>query len=685
MTEIYISLEDAAKFEGIKYNTLVQKLKRGTENYRTIMRPSESGGKSRVMIELSSLSKKAKTSYAKSLQKNNNDKLKDDDEADEVPWYVSIDINKYIEDNKKQYYEAIEFAKVLTDFISYEGKNKTEYAKQVADENNISQRSLYLQSEKYLEAQAWALKINSMDGMNYDYFKIIALCRKPKVKGQLYALDPQIACLIENMLSNRKLAPNNITTAMIFEKAKEFSIDKQIHIPSASTVYRYVKSIKENNRGALYIAEKGTREYNRNVLLKGSRDTKSVAVMELVQGDGHTFDCFVKYTYPNGKVKAIKPKLLAWVDTRSRVIVGDVMCIEANAQVTKQSVLNVLYGYGTPEFLLIDNGKEYTAKELTGRKRKERFNIEVDDALLGFYKSIGIEYDIRCLPYQPWKKGQIERFFETVCNMFTKWFDSYVGTLTGSKTSAKVQKDIDKMLKKDELIDLDEFYELWAKWRDNVYHNRDHRGLKRMKEKFIKPIELFNNAEEKYIKAPPPKEYAVAQLMKADDAYVYGTGIRKFGLEYRSAELGDYIGKHVDIKYDMNDVTSIFAYDKKGNKICEAESWELLGMSPKVKYAAIEDHMRLQNRQKSLDKNKLKKLQTPYEEREEFKEIIEQHENHDGPVKGFVIANSKSKVKEIENVISLPVGKYENKKKDKVKTDYYKKQGEEIFKLIENM
>ena len=45
----------------------------------------------------------------------------------------------------------------------------------------------------------------------------------------------------------------------------------------------------------------------------------------------------------------------------------------------------------------------------------------------------------------------IERFFSTVCSKFSKWFESYTGTLTGSKTYAKRQKDVDGMLERGEL------------------------------------------------------------------------------------------------------------------------------------------------------------------------------------------------------------------------------------------
>lgn len=59
---------------------------------------------------------------------------------------------------------------------------------------------------------------------------------------------------------------------------------------------------------------------------KGSRDTSGLKVMQIVMGDEHTFDCWVAYKQPNGKVIPIKPHLAAWVDMRSRAIMGDVLC-----------------------------------------------------------------------------------------------------------------------------------------------------------------------------------------------------------------------------------------------------------------------------------------------------------------------------------------------------------------------
>ena len=47
---------------------------------------------------------------------------------------------------------------------------------------------------------------------------------------------------------------------------------------------------------------------------KGKRDATSLEVMEYVIGDEHTFDLWVQWTAPNGKIKAVRPKLVAWID-----------------------------------------------------------------------------------------------------------------------------------------------------------------------------------------------------------------------------------------------------------------------------------------------------------------------------------------------------------------------------------
>ena len=282
---------------------------------------------------------------------------------------------------------------------------------------------------------------------------------------------------------------------------------------------------------ARYLAANGTREWKNKMMVKARRETASLEVMEYVVGDEHTFDIWVQYTAPNGKIKAVRPKLVAWMDVKTRTIIGDVLCVDANSQTLKESLVKMIYSKpgGVPKILHIDNGKDYTGETMTGQSRKNRkIDFDFDAETIGFYQSIGIQEVGRSLPYQPWDKS-IERFFSTVCSKFSKWFESYTGTLTGSKTYAKRNKDIDKMLERGELLTMEEFFDLWLAWKDTKYHTREHRGLKENHEKWVTPIELFENGS-RYMKAAPPREYAAMREKRRYSEvrrHVYGQRARQ--------------------------------------------------------------------------------------------------------------------------------------------------------------
>ena len=92
-------------------------------------------------------------------------------------------------------------------------------------------------------------------------------------------------------------------------------------IPSYQSVCRYISHLMADGQleSAHFLAAKGDRAWKNKRMVKALRDTRSLQVMEVLLGDEHTFDCWVSYKLPNGKVTAIKPKLVAWIDARSRM------------------------------------------------------------------------------------------------------------------------------------------------------------------------------------------------------------------------------------------------------------------------------------------------------------------------------------------------------------------------------
>ena len=460
MPEGFITLEEAAMFEGVTYKGMFSRVTRNPQQYETKTQSRESGGKDRVLISVASLTAKARKAY-RAAQKIEAKDVIIEQRIKEPPWYIDADLNHYIESNKKKFYEAVELAARVQDFIDYKGSDRTAYAEHYALGLGISSQTLYRYTQSILEANAWAMKLEKEDGQNRDYFRVLALCRKPRETGIFPSLSPEQKALIENIWFDKSFSANQGTLEMLHERFKEeAALRGWDDYPSMKTVSRYVKYIMNSREAdsARFLAAKGTREWRNKMMLKGKRDTTTLDVMELVVGDEHTFDLWVQYTAPNGKIKDVRPKLVAWMDMRSKKIIGDVVCITPNGDTLKESLVKMIYTAGVPKSLLIDNGKDYTKKEMTGQNRKERkIDFSFDSETEGFYQSIGIQNVSRALPYQAWVKP-IERFFGFVSSNFSKRFASYTGTLTGSKTEAKIPKDIDGMLERGELLTLEEFY-----------------------------------------------------------------------------------------------------------------------------------------------------------------------------------------------------------------------------------
>ena len=693
MDDVYITLNEAAELEEVDYNALRMQITRKPEFYNIKKEKRDGGGRALTMVAVSSLSKKARSAWKEreKLKEVAASPVQEEEKEVEAPWYVNEDVDWYMEKHKDEWYKAMELGNIVREFLKYDDKGRTEYAQSFAEERiGKGKRTLYRYTKAYQEASAWADKMHKQDGGNYDFFKVLCLCRKPKEAGTFPSFKPEVKQAIKNIWFNKEFAQNQGTKEMLYVKLEQLkNINNWEKIPSYQSVARYINYLMddENMRNAWYLASRGEREYRNKVMVKGERNTKDLKVMQVVMGDEHTFDCWVAYTHPNGKVTAIKPHLAAWVDIKSRMIIGDVMCKDANSEVLKESLLKMLYqdAGSVPQYIYIDNGKDYTAKSMTGfdRNDRQRTGMEFDDTTKGFYKSIGIQDYHRALPYYAWTKGQIERFFGSVCNQFTKWFASYTGTLTGSKTFAKVEKDVKGMLERGELLTMEEFYEKWTQWLHEVYMIKVHSGLKKQGEEFLTPKSCFENAE-KYEKAVPPKSYATVIMMKSERRYVKNTGIQFNGLSYRSDDLCALIGRHVDIKYDPHDMRTIYVF-QKGKQVCEAYAQELLTFASEngVEQKALKEHLGRQKRQISRDRKILEEANVP------FTEINDQYVGFNEVTGGIDLMIKNKPEKKKSKIVAMPNDntfrngfRKKNTEEKEEENEYINKKAEEALRSL---
>jgi transposase InsO family protein len=626
------------------------------------------GGKDNVLVALSSLSVKAQRAYNASLAVTRQENAEESD-GPTPPWYVNGDYQAYIENNRDHYNKAIALCQQIKayleqiDDVPYSQKKPMAIA--FAKKNGMSVENFYIKVRKYNEALKWAAIQEQKDGHSYYFYTALALCPEPREKNKFPSLSPQMKAFIKSKWFSKEFAQNQSTIQMLYELLEQEGEKKKWIIPTYDTVWRYVRWLMKTYNSEHYLAANGIREWKRNKMFKGRRDIKALAVNEVHMGDVHTFDCWVQITRPNGRVTAIKPCLAGWMDVRSHCLTGWVICDIPNQQIMKESLRRVIYEKanpafpfrGVPKFLQIDNGKEYTAKDLTGRERSVRVSFDSDTE--GFYRSIGIQDDWRSLPYQPWSKAEIERFFRTICDSFTRWLSSYVGSLTGSRTTSKIKKDVKKLLKSGALITLEEFSALFEKWLAERYHNRKHNGLKEQGETWKTPLEVYLNAE-RYEQPAPPMEYTIFSMMKADIATVRTTGISRFNQHYLAPELSAYIDQKVKIRYNPDDIATLHVYDIETNeKICEAVCQELLpyGAVSERTMAKVQKHVRMQNKQYS-------------DVRANLRELLEAYGEEDAPILESDNVVIGPALKESEpDVVSLPRDEKYRKEKAAARQD----------------
>lgn len=621
MTE-WVSLADAAELEEVNYHALQTSVLRGRYKTKTI--PNSGGGRALVFIDLTSLSAAAQAKYKRRKQAElDRQRAKKVLESGEPPWYAKCDFSWFFENYKASYQKAQGLAAVIEKYLresAEQRKTKTEFCERFVRENlSISSKQFRRYLKKYKDAQRFAAAKESETGESYDYWRIMALCTPPK-RGKHTRLTPELMADIENLWASEKYHRNLQTVQMLCEDLWD-RIDARSgeYKPSYNTVRRYCLELMYANSDVKTLLQKGMRAFKGEKMLKCRRDIASLEVMECVMGDAHTFDCWVEVTAENGTKTAVRPYLVGFIDVRSRVLVGWGICVQPNAEAIKQVLIHMIYPkensifYGVPRVIYIDNGKDFTAETLTGRKRTVRFDI--DGEIKGFYRSIGIEYDKRALPYHAWVKGQIERTFGTIINRFTKRMDSYTGTLTGSKTAGKVFRDIPKMLEKGKLLTLEEFSAMFEKYLAEDYHKRNHSGLKEDGAKIPTPEWVFQN-EKRYFKAAPPLEYAITLLGECDTRTVYNYGVRIENVTYSSEELARFIGEKILVRYYKKKMGFICCFTLSGEHICNAYTAERINPLADFGDTNLTEHLKAQKRQLRRMREDIAALRMPYEQRE---------------------------------------------------------------------
>lgn len=301
---------------------------------------------------------------------------------------------------------------------------------------------------------------------------------------------------------------------------------KEWPLPSRATVYRVIKEILHSEK---VMGQRGDKEYESLCMPKVKRDYSHLLAMEEIVGDGHIYDLFVEWSG-----RAVRPQLSAWVDLKSRKIVGWCVTVQTNSETIGLALRHAILTNGLPGRIYVDNGKDYLSNYIE----------DVCQRL-----DIGIR---NCIPKTPRSKA-IERLFRTVHDHFTLHLPGYCGNKPENRPPDFNEK---KLLKAGKLLSMEEFVNRWAAWVEE-YNNTVHSELKET------PADTFAASPHVRPGKVNPRDLDIL-LMKREQVKVHAGYITLLGREYWShnIELGRLVGEWVQVWYDFNRMGEVLIWYK---------------------------------------------------------------------------------------------------------------------------
>lgn len=362
--------------------------------------------------------------------------------------------------------------------------------------------------------------------------------------------------------------------------------DKHWKIPGLQSMYRLVDSAIP--MPVKVLLREGRAAYDAKCAPYINIDPDSIAPGAVFVGDHHQFNCWIRH-----RGSWIRPWITAWLDMRSRCVVGFYITPTPNQTTILQAFKRAAEKYGPPEGVKIDNGRDYDSELFTGttkvRRRKIKAGMIDERMVTGLYAmmDISVSFSIR---YHPQSKC-IERWFDTLDRQFTKTIATYCG-----KDSARKPEKLNEQLQRQTVInsayDLESFDSALIGYID-AYNNTAHTG-RGMDSR--SPAAVMATRTSRRMLA----EGVLDLLMRvwSGELTVGKNGVRFKNIFFGQFEpaLLSHQGKKVRLAYDPDDLRQVWVYDAATLKlICIADQARLAGYADPVS----EDYLRLAMRQKS--------------------------------------------------------------------------------------
>lgn len=321
----------------------------------------------------------------------------------------------------------------------------------------------------------------------------------------------------------------------------------------------------------------GKHYHQLNEKLYHDMDYSNIAAGQVYQGDGHTLDIYIADENTN---KPVRYELTAWIDVKSRYIVGWYISKAESTISTLQSLSHaIIEQQHIPLMLHIDNGSGF-------------INKMVDDDSMGFYARLGIDTR-KAIPGNARAKGMIERWFRTL----EMQLNALIGVgYCGKGQDPKSKSDwFNKAKNKPGSVPIVSLADYKNLLKDYIkqYHTTPHRGVGMNNQT---PANVWSG-----IKRFAPKNIHDCFVWQQVQRVIQKGSIKLDGRLYQSSFLVAHNSKNVIVEYSLNDDMLVKVLELNGSFLATAE------LKAKPSYLSDsriveQEQKRLKGQEKRLDR-----------------------------------------------------------------------------------
>ena len=346
-------------------------------------------------------------------------------------------------------------------------------------------------------------------------------------------------------------------------------------VPSAKT---FLRRAEADIAPRVIAACRDGRESVARLVPAQRRTVKGLHALHTVNIDGHVWDVMVRF--PDGEIG--RPVMVGIQDVFSRKLLAWRVDKSESAVLTRLAFADLFKNHGVPIGCVLDNGRAFASKWITGgAATRFRFKIRADEPL-GLLPSLGIKVHW-ATPYHGQAKP-VERYWRMMCNRIATGPD-FSGAYTGNSPMAKPENYGSRA------IPLADFERVIA---------REIAQLNALQGRRTEMANggSFDQVFAASIAAGAPVGRATEHhlrlaLLAADRLFAdRKTGEIKFaGNRYWSEALVKHTGQRLTIRFDPDNLhTSVFAYDEQDRLIGELPVIEDTGF---LDIAAAKTHAKI--------------------------------------------------------------------------------------------